>query len=176
MADTLLRPILCGALVLSLVACGTAGSTSRELPTATATPTTAITASTTPARTSTYAERRQARFTADGADGLVAAAGALWVKTDVGHVIRIDPRAGRITADVVVDKRTGQSFYCQGIGAVPGAVWACATRTQGVGLARIDPVRAEVTQVVPVALQRWSLDPDRLPRPDRRSGRRPLRG
>jgi len=142
------RPLVYAASFLVLVACG--GSNSNGVPAAG--PET-ITAQTTPAVTSTYAERQQMKFEGgdvDGADGMVAAAGALWLKTDPGHVLRIDPGTNRITADVTVDKHTGQSFYCQGIGAVGGSVWACATRTGGVGVAEIDPVAARVTRVVPV--------------------------
>jgi hypothetical protein len=143
--NRVLRLFACGALVLGLAACGeTAGRHKSTSAVST------ITASTVPAKTSTYPERQQARFESDGADGMVAAAGALWVKTDTGHVLRIDPAGNRITADVVVDKRTGQSFYCQGIGAAAEAVWACATRSDGVGVARIDPDPARVTRVVPV--------------------------
>lgn len=150
MAGTARHLIVSGALVLGLVACG---APSTQDPHVSAGPPT-ITAETTPAESSAYADRQQAKFHpadgADGADGMVAAAGALWVKTDLGHVLRIDPRTNRVTADVVVDKRTGQNFYCQGIGAVAGLVWACATRTAGVGVVSIDPVTARLSRPVPV--------------------------
>jgi streptogramin lyase len=146
MAGTASRSLLSCALVLGLAACGGTSTSDRRAPAARP----STTAETTPAETSTYAERQQQRFKADGADGMVAAAGALWVKTDLGHALRIDPATNRITGNVVVDKRTGQSFYCQGIGAVAGSVWSCATRTEGVGLAQIDPDAARVTRVVPV--------------------------
>ncbi|MFL6022947.1 MAG: hypothetical protein ACJ72O_06370 [Marmoricola sp.] len=103
-----------------------------------------------PAKTSTYAEREQSRFQAEGADGMVAAAGALWAKTDTGHVLRIDPRTNKVTADLVVDKHTGQSFYCQGIGADGQSVWACSTRSEGTGVVRIDPDTARIEQQVRV--------------------------
>ncbi|MEZ0581199.1 hypothetical protein [Nocardioides sp. MH1] len=110
----------------------------------------AATAAVEPARTSSYRARERSRFDSAGADGMVAAGGALWVKTDVGHVLRIDPGTDRITADLTVDPRTGQSFYCQGIGALDGAIWACATRKDGTGVARIDPSTGRITRLVHV--------------------------
>jgi hypothetical protein len=136
------------ALILGLTACGS--TTPDTHPHAHPSPSSTRTAATTPAKTSTYGERQEAKFHSDGADGMVAVAGALWVKSDVGHVVRIDPATNRITADIVVDKYTGQSFYCQGIGAVAGAVWACKTRADGIGVVRIDPSTGRVTRLVKV--------------------------
>ncbi|HET6166153.1 MAG TPA: hypothetical protein VFE07_04945 [Marmoricola sp.] len=148
MARSTLRSSLVGALALGLAACGS--TTADTAPDARPSPSRTRTAATTPAKTTAYATRQQAKFLADGADGMVALAGALWVKTDLGHVVRIDPRTNKITADIVVDKYTGQSFYCQGIGAVRDAVWACKTRSDGIGVVRIDPSTGRVTRLVKV--------------------------
>ena len=145
--STLPYLVACGCLLLGLAGCGSSeGKDPQASPTASRT----VTASTAAAETSTYSDRRQKLFEADGADAMVAEAGALWVKTDLGHVYRIDPQTNRIAADVVVDKRTGEGFYCQGIGAVAGSVWSCATRVDGVGVAQIDPTSDRITRVVPV--------------------------
>ena len=132
-------------LGLVLAACG---STTGGHATPPATPSATRTAVTSPAAASTYVDRLQSRFHADGADGMVAAAGSLWAKTDLGHVFRIDPQASKVTAEIVVDQHTGQSFYCQGIGADRRSVWSCATRREGIGLAQIDPSRNRVVRVV----------------------------
>jgi streptogramin lyase len=137
---------LVAVLALGLASCGTGEEKDAG---ARATPLTA-TAAVDPATTASFGDREQSRLEYAGADGMVAADGALWVKTDVGHVLRIDPRSDRVTADVVVDKHTGQSFYCQGIGAVAGAVWSCATRAGGTEVVRIDPDAARITRLVPV--------------------------
>ena len=42
---------------------------------------------------------------------MVAEAGALWVKTDLGHVYRIDPQTNRIAADVVKAQKPDAVFY-----------------------------------------------------------------
>lgn len=148
MARAGLRSSVVGALVLGLAACSS--TTSSTGPETHRSPSRTRTASTTPARTATYAERQQAKFHADGADGIVALARALWVKTDLGRVVRIDPATNEITARIVVDEHTGQSFYCQGIGAAPDAVWSCATRKDGIGVVRIDPDAGRITRLVPV--------------------------
>jgi hypothetical protein len=90
-----------------------------------------------------------ATLSVDGADGMVAAAGALWVKTDPGHVVRIDPTTNKITDDIVVDHRPDRSAYCQGIGTDGTSVWPCATLPGGVGVAQIDPATRRVVHVVP---------------------------
>ncbi|MFL6106291.1 MAG: hypothetical protein ACJ72L_04955 [Marmoricola sp.] len=139
--------VLCLAVTLGLGLSGCGSSTGGHATTP-STPAATRTARTAPAAASTYADRLQSRFHADGADGMVAAAGSLWAKTDLGHVVRIDPRSNKVTAEIVVDKYTGQSFYCQGIGATRRFVWSCATRSDGVGLAQIDPSRHRVVRVV----------------------------
>ena len=106
------------------------------------------TADTTPAKTVSYTSLRQARFTIDGPDAMVAVAGALWVKTDPGHVVRIDPATNTITKTIVVDHRPDRSSYCQGIATDGTAAWSCATRRAGTGVTRIDPQTNQIGPVI----------------------------
>jgi hypothetical protein len=65
-----------------------------------------------------------------GPDGLAAAAGSIWVKTDGGDVLRVDPKTDKQTAKIKVAEE-----LCQGLGADDTAVWACSDD----GVVRIDP-------------------------------------
>ena len=83
-------------------------------------------------------------------DGIVAVGGDLWVKTDDGRAVRIDPRTNRVTGQVGLDRVSDPSRYCQGIGTDGTSVWACATEHDGTGVAQIDPAEARVRRRVPV--------------------------
>jgi DNA-binding beta-propeller fold protein YncE len=98
---------------------------------------------------STYGSRVEAVLDVADADGMVAAAGALWVKTDDGRVVRIDPATNAVTDEIPVDLVSDPDRYCQGIGTDGTSVWACATRDDGTGVAQIDPGTRRVVRVVP---------------------------
>jgi outer membrane protein assembly factor BamB len=133
-------------LVVALGACSSSGTSSTSGPAET--PSAQHSADTTPTATSTYAARRQATIAVDGADGMTAVGGALWVKTDPGHVVRINPNSNKVTDTIHVDHRSVRSPYCQGIGTDKASVWSCTTRPDGTDLAQIDPATRRVMQVV----------------------------
>lgn len=83
-------------------------------------------------------------------DGLVRVAGQVFVKTDDGVVVRVDPWSARITGQVRVDTTSGTSRYCQGIGTDGPSVWACSTGAASTGLVRLDPKTLRVTARVPL--------------------------
>jgi hypothetical protein len=108
------------------------------------------TVSAAPEISSAYAPRRQAVVDIENPDGIVAAAGMVFVKTDDGRVVRVDPATNKVTGSVRVDTSTDPQTYCQGIGADSAAVWACAAADDGTGLAQIDPKTLRVTRRVAV--------------------------
>jgi hypothetical protein len=144
-----LRPALGIALVLVLGACGTGGpEAAGSGGPGGAGPARGTTAGS-PATSATYAGREEATVALANPDAMVAAAGALWVKTDDGRVARIDPTTNAITDELTVDQVSDPEDYCQGIGADGTSVWACATRDDGTGVAQIDPGTRAVVRVLP---------------------------
>ena len=78
-------------------------------------------------------------------DGLAAIDGAVFVKTDDGRVVRIDPRTNRVVAQARLDHAPDPSNYCQGIGSDGRTLWACAVSGTSTEVVRIDPVTLDVT-------------------------------
>lgn len=75
----------------------------------------------------------------------VVAGGSLWVSDYSGHVIRVDPASGRVTARIEVDGNP------EGIAAGAGAVWVASPDAHEVGrgslLSRIDPRTGDVERI-----------------------------
>jgi streptogramin lyase len=109
-----------------------------------------VTTSAAPATTATYAERQQAVIHVTNGDNLVAAAGAVWVKTDDGRVVRIDPATNQVSGETKVDTTSDENQYCQGIGADRSSIWACATGDDGIGVAQLDPASRRIVRRVAV--------------------------
>jgi hypothetical protein len=77
-------------------------------------------------------------------DFLAATADGLWVKTDGGDVIRIDPDTTRPGRPIHV-----ADALCQGLGSSADAVWTCAGEAGEVS--RIDPAAEKVAATVDAA-------------------------
>lgn len=105
-----------------------------------------VTMASTEAVSTTFSARHQATVAVANADGLIAFAGALWVKTDDGRVVRIDPATNRVTRTIAVDDVSDRSSYCQGIGTDGKSIWACMQRDDGTSVAQIDPTAARVAR------------------------------
>ncbi|TCO44856.1 putative pyrroloquinoline-quinone binding quinoprotein [Kribbella antiqua] len=129
------------AVALVLGGCSATESSSPSAP---------VTTSAAPETKATYIERRQAVIPVTNGDGLVAAAGAVWVKTDDGRVVRIDPATNRVTGEIKIDTTSDENQYCQGIGADSSGLWACATADDGTGVAQIDPNTRRIVRRVAV--------------------------
>ena len=86
----------------------------------------------------------------DYADGLTAMSGAVYVKTDDGHVVRVDAASGEVTADVRVDTASNGDHYCLGIGSDGDTLWACSAGDRTTDLVRLDPESLEVLDTVEV--------------------------
>ena len=108
------------------------------------------TVSVSPARTAAYSARLQAVIAIENADGLTAVGGALWVKTDDGRVVRIDPATNRVSGELKLDTNSDPNDYCQGIGTDQTSVWACATTDKGTDVVKIDPASRRIVRRIAV--------------------------
>jgi hypothetical protein len=136
-----------GAALFTATVIGIAGcSAASDPPETRATPT--VTAA--PATEGALESRLIATIDIDHADGLVEVGGAVWVKTDDGQVVRINPGTDAVTGTVHLDTATDPSHYCQGIGTDGTAVWACTASDTTTGIVRIDPTTMTVGQPVAV--------------------------
>jgi streptogramin lyase len=137
------------AAVLTVTAIGIAGCSPAKFPSATGATTTVSAA---PSTTGPLDARLIATISIDNPDALVEVGGAVWVKTDDGGVVRIDPSTDEVTGTAHVDTATDPSNYCQGIGTDGTAVWACTASDSATGIVRIDP--ATMATGVPVAVDK----------------------
>ncbi|MDQ6934127.1 MAG: hypothetical protein M3130_02335 [Actinomycetota bacterium] len=92
-----------------------------------------------PKANATVASRLMARVRIANPDGLVEVGGFIWVKTDDGRVVRIDPSTDTVTGTVRIDTAKVPNHYCQGIGTDGADVWACTASDTSTGIVRIDP-------------------------------------
>ena len=83
-------------------------------------------------------------------DALTSLGGAVYVKTDDGHVVRVDPASGEVAADVRVDTTSSDDHYCVGIGSDGDTLWACSAGDRATDLVRLDPRTLEVLDTVEV--------------------------
>jgi hypothetical protein len=97
-----------------------------------------------PQRSTALSAVQQASIPVANLSWLTSFGGFVWVKTDDGFVVRIDPRTNK--PDGKVGAFTDQQHYCQGIGAGGGAVWSCS----GSKITRIDPERMKIVASIPV--------------------------
>jgi hypothetical protein len=79
-------------------------------------------------------------------DTMVEVGGAVWVKTDDGQLVRVDPTTTRVTGRLQLDQKGLDHRYCEGIGTDGTSVWTCATNAKTTPIVRIDPATAEVAQ------------------------------
>jgi outer membrane protein assembly factor BamB len=79
-------------------------------------------------------------------DTMVEVGGSVWVKTDDGQLVRVDPATTRVTGRLQLDQRGLGQRYCEGIGSDGTSVWTCATNADATPIVRVDPVTAKVVQ------------------------------
>lgn len=140
---TTARQVLAAGLLLLATACG-GGSERAPSEPAQSTPLPSATPFTgKPTPISQYVIRRFK--VAGGPDYLAAAAGALWVKTDLGWLLRVDPAANKIAARIPIRPTSIKEDICQGLGADDEAIWACVPE---VGVARVDPRTNKIAATV----------------------------
>lgn len=136
-------------VTLLLAAC-TAAPSPEATPTAISVPTILPT----PAVITPLEEHLLAAIEVEFPDEVTFAQGFIWVKTDSGHVIQIDPATNSIVGDIKVDTTSWQHDYCQGLGTDGENVWACSTRGdenfKTIDVVRIDPGTQSVVATVEV--------------------------
>ena len=147
-------------VALILVACTTSNSKEPSLtptslpqvPTSTSTSVPAILP--TPASIVSFEERLLATIDIKYPDELVYVQDFIWVKTDDGHVIQVDPATNSVVGDIKVDTTSDPYHYCQGIGTDGENIWACSASGdedhRTIDVVRIDPSSQSVVETVKV--------------------------
>lgn len=134
---------------LLLAACTASGTQSP-----TATPTSVPSILPTPASIVPFDERVLATIPIKYPDQLVFVQGFIWVKTDDGHVVQVDPATNSVVGEIKVDTTSASFDYCQGLGSDGENVWACSAsgdeNVRTIDVVRIDPVEKRVTATVKV--------------------------
>ena len=140
------RPLL---VACALVLCGCSTSSS---PGAVASAPAIATVSAAPALRVPFEDRVQSSIDIDFPDELVSAGGYVWVKTDDGHVLQVDPGKNSVVADIKVDTTSDPSHYCQGLGTDGTNVWACSAAgdetSKTIDVVLIDPRAKKVVHTV----------------------------
>src|SRR4051794_26470086 len=101
-----------------------------------------------PAQVVPLADRVLARIQMpiDG-DDLVEVGGSIWVKSEIGYVVRVDARTNRVLGRLRLDdKGLPSKRYCQGIGTDGTSVWTCSTHLKTTSIVRLDPRTGKVAE------------------------------
>lgn len=130
-----------GALTLAAFACSGTSRSGAGTPSPSALVVTAGPTSAQP-----QSSRLVAKIPIDNADGLTEVGGAIWVKTDDGRAVRVDPATNKVTGSIRLDTATARHHYCQGIGTDGTNVWACAATDTTTNVVRIDPAKLTITK------------------------------
>lgn len=87
-------------------------------------------------------------------DELVFVQGFIWVKTDDGHVIQVDPATNSVVGNIKVDTTSDPYHYCQGLSTDGENIWACSAsgdeNNRTIDIVRIDPSAKSVVETVKV--------------------------
>jgi DNA-binding beta-propeller fold protein YncE len=134
---------------LILAACTT--TSSQEL---TPTPISVPTILPTPSSIVSFDERLLATIDIKYPDELAFVQGSIWVKTDNGHVIQVDPATNSVVGDIQVDTTSDPYHYCQGLGTDGENIWACSAsgdeNQRTIDVVRIDPRTQSVVETVKI--------------------------
>src|SRR5919108_1080433 len=147
-------------VALILVAC-TTSSSKEPSPTSTLLPQVPTPTSTsipailpTPASIVPFDERLLATIDIKYPDELILVQDFIWVKTDDGHVIQVDPATNSVVGDIKVDTTSDPYHYCQGLGTDGENIWACSAsgdeELRTIDVVRIDPNSQSVVETVKI--------------------------
>ncbi len=143
------KDLLLVVVTLTLAAC-TASALQAPAPTSTSVPIILPT----PASVESLEERSLATIDIKYPDELAFVQGFIWVKTDDGHLIQVDPAANRAVGDIKVDTTSDPYHYCQGLGTDGTHIWACSASGdedhRTIDVVRIDPSTQSVVETVKV--------------------------
>jgi streptogramin lyase len=78
-------------------------------------------------------------------DGLAAVDGAVFVKTDTGEVVRVDPVHAQVAGRAEIDTYNDAGHYCTGLAADATSLWTCSAGRDSTDLVRLDPATLAVT-------------------------------
>jgi len=138
-------------LTLLITACGPQAA---QTPAATPKPTSVPAILPTPSAIVPLEERLLAAIDVAFPDEMVFVQGYLWVKTDSGYVVQIDPASNSVVGEIKVDTTTSPHYYCQGLGTDGETVWACSASGDDdhrtINVVRIDPGTQSVVATVEV--------------------------
>jgi outer membrane protein assembly factor BamB len=144
-------PKICFLAIVAMILIGCMADPT-QLPTSTPTLIPAILA--TPSLTVPFEERLVATVEINYPDELVFVNGFIWVKTDNGHVIQVDPTTNSVVGDIKVDTTSDPYHYCQGLGTDGTNIWACSASGdedhRTIDVVRIDPIAKSVAETVKV--------------------------
>jgi len=142
--------------ILILTAC-TASSPQEPSATPTSIPTTPPSVPTilpTPSSIVSFEKRVLATIDIKYPDELVFIQGFIWVKTDDGHVIQVDPATNSVVGDIKIDTTSDPYHYCQGLSTDGENIWACSAsgdeNNRTIDVVRIDPSAKRVVETVKV--------------------------
>jgi len=138
-------------LALLITACGPQAT---QAPAATPTPISIPTVLPTPSAIVPLENRLLAAIDIAFPDEMVFANRFVWVKTDAGSVVQVDPATNSVVGEIKVDTTTSPHFYCQGMGTDGENVWACSASGDDdhrtINVVRIDPGTQSVIATVEV--------------------------
>jgi DNA-binding beta-propeller fold protein YncE len=137
-------------MVISILTACTASSPQEP----SATPTSIPTILSTPSSIVPFEKRLLATIDIKYPDELVFVQGFIWVKTDDGHVIQVDPATNSVVDDIKVDTTSDPYHYCQGLSTDGENIWACSAsgdkNNRTIDVVRIDPSAKSVVETVKV--------------------------
>lgn len=108
----------------------------------------------TPSSIALFEKRLLATIDIKYPDELIFAQGFIWVKTDDGHVIQVEPATNSVVGDIKVDTTSDSYHYCQGLSTDGENIWACSAsgdeNNRTIDVVRIDPIAKRVVETVKV--------------------------
>lgn len=113
------------------------------IPTATTAPTIIPEILPTPMSIDSFDTRVVATININYPDEIVFVQDFIWVKTDDGHLIQVDPVSNVVVGDIKVDTTVDPYHYCQGLGTDGESIWVCSARDDGDNRT-IDVVRVDI--------------------------------
>lgn len=139
-------------LVLAALILAACTTTPSQVPTPT--PISVPTILPTPSSIVSFDERLLATIDIKYPDELAFVQGFIWVKTDNGHLIQVDPATNSVVGDIKVDTTSDPYHYCQGLGTDGENIWACSASGdedhRTIDVVRIDPSTQSVEETVKI--------------------------
>jgi hypothetical protein len=152
--NRLFHPLIVVALLVVTACEPQAVATPIPKPTATSTSTSIPTILPTPSSIISSEERLLATIDIKYPDEIAFVQGFIWVKTDDGHVMKVDPFTNSVVGDIKVDTTSDPYHYCQGLGTDGENIWACSASGdedhRTIDVVRIDPNSQSVVETVKV--------------------------